>query len=77
MNVNPMQLLQMIKGGQNPQQLVMSLIKQQNNPVINNAVNLAQKGDMTALEMVARNLAQQRGLDFDKEFASFKNYIGK
>lgn len=77
MNVNPMQLLQMIKGGQNPQQLVMSLIKQQNSPVINNAVNLAQKGDMTALEMVARNLAQQRGLDFDKEFASFKNYIGK
>lgn len=77
MNVNPMQLLQMIKGGQNPQQLVMNLIKQQGNPVINNAANLAQKGDMSALEVLARNLAQQRGLDFDKEFASFKNYLGK
>ena len=35
MNVNPMQLIQMIKGGQNPQQLVMNILQQQsqNNPV--------------------------------------------
>ena len=77
MNVNPMQLLQLIKGGQNPQQLVMNLVKQQGNPVINNAANLAQKGDMSALEVLARNLAQQRGLDFDQEFANFRSYLSK
>jgi len=25
--------------------------------------------------MLARNLAQQRGLDFDKEFSNFKNQL--
>jgi hypothetical protein len=34
MNVNPMQLIQMIKNGGNPQQLIMSVLEQQgqNNP---------------------------------------------
>lgn len=77
MNVNPMRLIQMIKGGQNPQQLVMNILQQQsqNNPVLNNAMNLAQGGNTSALEMLARNLAAQRGLDFDKEFANFKSQL--
>ena len=77
MNVNPIQLIQMIKGGQNPQQLVMSILQQQgqNNPILNNAMNLAQGGNISALEMLARNLAAQRGLDFDKEFANFKSQL--
>lgn len=75
MNVNPMQLIQLIKSGNNPQQLLMSIFQQQgnNNPILNNAMNLAQKGDVSALEMIARNIAQQRGLDYDQEFANFKN----
>ena len=77
MNVNPMQLIQLIKGGQNPQQLLMNILQQQgqSNPVLNNAVNLAKQGDVSALQMVARNLAAQRGLDFDKEFTNFKNQL--
>lgn len=77
MNVNPMQLIQLIKGGQNPQQLLMNILQQQgqNNPILNNAVNLAKQGDVSALQMVARNLAAQRGLDFDKEFTNFKNQL--
>lgn len=73
--INPMQLIQLIKGGQNPQQLVMQVLKQQanNNPILNNAMNLAQQGNTSALQTLARNLAQQRGLDFDTEFANFKN----
>lgn len=68
MNINPMQLIQMIKGGQNPQQLIMNILQQQgqNNPIINNAMNMAQNGNASGLEMLARNLAAQRGLDFDK-----------
>ena len=74
MNINPMQLIQMIKGGYNPQQLVMSILQQQNNnnPIVQNAVNLAQNGDITALRSLAQNLAAQKGLDFDTEFAKFK-----
>ena len=77
MNVNPMQLIQMIKNGNNPQQLIMNLLQQQggNNPILNNAMNLAQNGNTTALQMIARNVAQQKGLDFDKQFANFKSYF--
>ena len=68
MNINPMQLIQLIKSGQNPQQLVMNILQQksQTNPILNNAMNLAQNGNQSALENLARNLAEQRGLDFDK-----------
>lgn len=77
MNVNPMQLIQMIKGGSNPQQLLMGILQQQsnNNPILNNAMQFAQNGNASGLEMLARNLAAQRGLDFDKEFANFKNSL--
>ncbi len=75
MNVNPIQLIQMIKSGKNPEQLVMNVLQQQanNNPILQNAATLARKGNMSALEMLARNLTQQRGMDFDTEFANFKN----
>lgn len=74
MNINPIQLIQMMKNGQNPQQLLMNILQQNanNNPILQNAMNLAQNGDTAALEMIARNLAQQRGLNFDEEFAKFK-----
>ena len=77
MNVNPMQLIQLIKGGNNPQQLIMNILQQQggNNPILNNAMNLAQNGNVNGLEMIARNIAQQKGLDFDKQFANFKQYF--
>ena len=59
MNINPFQLIQMIKGGNNPQQLLMNILQsQQNNPIIQNASNLAQNGNISAIEMLARNLAR-------------------
>ena len=77
MNVDPIQLIQLIKGGRNPQQLIMNILKQNgnNNPILNNAINMAQNGNVSGLEMVARNLAAQKGLDFDREFANFKSQI--
>ena len=77
MNVNPMQLIQLIKGGQNPQQLLMGILQQQgnNNPIVQNAMGLAQNGNTQALQQIARNLASQRGLDFDQEFNNFKNSL--
>ena len=49
MNVNPMQLIQLIKSGNNPQQLLMNIIQQQNNPILQNAFKLAQTGNVSAL----------------------------
>ena len=42
--VNPMQLIQMIKQGQNPQQLLMSILTQnQNQPMYQNLLTLAKE----------------------------------
>ena len=77
MNVNPMQLIQLIKNGRNPQQLLMGIMNQQGNqnPIFQNAMNLAQHGNVSALQKIARNLAQQRGINFDQEFTNFKQSL--
>lgn len=73
-----MQLIQMIRSGQNPQQLAMNLLQQNmgDTPIGQNLINLAQKGNTADIEQIARNLAKQQGIDFDKEFAAFKQMLG-
>lgn len=78
MNGQIMQLLQAIKGGQNPQQLMINALSQQvgNNPIGQNLLQMAQKGDGQGIENFARNLCAQRGLNFDTEFAKFRQQLG-
>lgn len=78
MNMNPMHLLAMMKNGQNPAAMIMQLMQSQmgGTPLGDNLVQLAKKNDTKGIENVARNLCQQRGLDFDKEFASFRQQLG-
>ena len=78
MQVNPMQLISMIKNGKNPQQLIMSLLEDSipNNPIAQNVMELAKNGRGADIEKIARNLCAQRGIDFDTEFNSFKNNLG-
>lgn len=78
MQVNPMQLIQAIKQGQNPQQLVISVLENQmaDTPVGQNLLTLAKEGNGPAIEQFARNIFQQNGRDFDSEFANFKNQLG-
>ena len=73
-----MQLLQAIKRGQNPDQLMISMLQNQvgNNPIGQNLIKMAQNNDTKGIEQVARNLCAQRGLDFDKEFATFRKQLG-
>ena len=75
MNMNPLQLIQLIKGGQNPQQLLMNIMQNNNNPILQNAMGMAQQGNVSGLEMLARNIAQQKGIDFDKAFSEFQSYL--
>ena len=42
-----------------------------NNPMLNNLMSMAKKGDKQGVESFARNLFKGQGRDFDKEFASF------
>ena len=57
----------------NPQQIVMEMLKKNSNPVVSNLVSMVQKGDSKGVENFARNLFKEKGRDFDKEFAEFKN----
>ena len=78
-SVNPFQLLGQIMNGQNPVQLLLSILSQNmpsNNPAYNNLSSMAQNQDAKGLELFARNLAATKGLDFDKEFNNFKKNLG-
>lgn len=78
MNMNPAQMLAMLMKGGNPQQMVMNMLGQQakGNLVLENALKLAQNHNGKGIETVARNVMKEQGLDFDKEFNSFKNSLG-
>lgn len=80
LNVNPADLIMMIKQGKNPQQLVLNILESnlaQVNPIAANLLDLAKNNRTAEIEKVARNLCEQRGVDFDKEFNNFKSNLFK
>ena len=76
--MNPMQLMQMIRNGGNPQQAIINIMKNQagNSPVINNAINMMEKGDSAGLEKLARNLCKEKGINPDDMLSQVKNQFG-
>ena len=70
---NPMQFMNMLKGFKSPKDAVIGMIKSNNNPMIKNLVEMAEKGNSKGVEEFARNLYAQQGRDFDKEFGEFMN----
>ena len=77
MNMTPIQqMIQMAKMKQNPSQMMLQFLQSQNNPMSQNLLNLAQANNTQDIEKIARNICQQRGVDFDKEFTAFKQSLG-
>ena len=78
LNLTPAQMIQMIKGGTNPQQLVMTVLDNwaATNPVYANLSTLAKEGRTQEIEQIARNLAKEQGLDFDKELENLRRQMG-
>lgn len=78
MNFNPMTIIQMIKTGQNPQQVMLNFLEGQmsNTPMGANLINLAKNNKTAEIEQIARNICSQKGMDFDKEFNAFKKSLG-
>ena len=56
-NVNPVQLIQMIKSGKNPQQLLTHILEgpASSNPVTQNLLNLIKENRTADIETFARN----------------------
>ena len=76
--MNPLQLIGMMRRSGNPQQFLINMLEQQSggNPMFTNLINLAKNNDTQSIEQIARNILKERGLDFDKEFADFRNQFG-
>lgn len=77
--VNPMELIAQIRNGKNPQQLLLGILEGQaaQNPIYANLLTLAKENRTADIEAFARNVAKEKGIDFDKEFSKFKKqYFG-
>ena len=77
-DVNPQMLIQAIKNGQNPQQLLLNILQSNmsHSPFGANLLSLAKQGNTKEIEKIVRNIAQQRGIDFDREFPVFVKNLG-
>lgn len=76
---NPLNVVRnFIRQQGNPKELLVNFMQQNNsNPMINNLIKSAQKGDFKQVENFARNVFKEQGRDFDKEFAQFKQYLNR
>ena len=63
------------RGIQNPKQFVMNMLKQNQNPMAIQLMQMANSGNAKQIEQFARNIFKERGMDFDKSFAEFMKQI--
>lgn len=71
---NPLKLMKaFMRCSNNPQELLKTMTANNHNPLIQNAVKMANKGDTQGVENFARNMFKNQGRDFDKEFEDFMN----
>jgi hypothetical protein len=71
---NMNQFINLVNGSKNPQQCVLNMLEEKasHNPMYKNLVGFVQAGDTQSIETFVRNVAKEKGIDFDKEFNSFK-----
>lgn len=76
MNNNPIQIIKTLLGKkQSPEQIAMQLIGQNNNPMLNNLINMAKNGKTQEIESIARNMFKEQGRDFDAELKDIQNLV--
>lgn len=76
--MNPFNIMQMMKSG-NPQQIIQQMMNNSqimSNPMAQNAMQMAQKGDSKGIEQMARNLCKAKGLNPDDVMNQIKGNFG-
>lgn len=68
---NPIQMIKMLIGKGNPEEVAKQLMGENSNPLLINVLKMAQSGNTQGVENFARNLYKEQGKDFDKEFSEF------
>lgn len=79
MGMNPMQLMQMFKGGGNPQQLLQQFMNNPqvaNNPMAKSAFEMLQKNDTEGLKEMAENLCKEKGTTPEQVKEIFSKQFG-
>lgn len=74
----PQDMFKLISGfkNQDPSIIVANMVNEaasQGNPIMKNLAGLIKEGKTDEIESVVRNIAKERGMDYDKEFKAFKN----
>lgn len=62
--MNPLQMMQMLRGSQNPMQAMMQLSRQ--NPQLNQIMQMTNGKTPAQMEQMVRQAAQQRGVDLNQ-----------
>lgn len=75
---NPQDMFKLISSfkNQDPSALVSNMVNEaasQGDPIMQNLANLIKEGKTEEIEKVVRNIAKERGMDYDKEFKAFRN----
>lgn len=74
--MNPIQMMQAFR---NPQQFIQGMMNNNQamqNPILKNALEMAQKGDRQGVEELARNLCKEKGVNPDDAIGKIKNQFG-
>lgn len=71
----PPQLLQMMKGGGNPQQMLMSMLNGKNDGISQNIMSMLNSNNSNGIETIARNLCKSRGIDPDELMKSIQSQL--
>ena len=73
-NLNPMQLLSMIRNG-GPQMVAQQLFQNNfsSNADMQNLMQMANRGDSQGIQRFAQQFFGQQGRDFNSEFSNFLN----
>lgn len=74
---NQQDMMKLISGfkNQDPSVIVANMVNEaadQGNPIMQNLANLIKEGKTNEIENVVRNIAKERGVDYDKEFKAFR-----
>ena len=75
---SPQDMIKLISSfkNQDPSALVSNMVDEaasQGNPIMQNLASLIKEGKTDEIEKVVRNIAKERGVDYDKEFKAFRN----
>ena len=75
-NMNPMNLMMMLKQG-NPRQVAMQIIQNNypNDPRMNQLVQMAERGDIQSLQKVAEQVLGSQGKNFSAEMSNLMQAI--